>query len=112
MPNVLGDTATEPDVGTAAEFVMIVVGAADALSRMRDEEGRRLAGFLLDRLAVIRSALGRIEMRAPARLVEQRDRLRAAVRELADGVGLDEQRLSQEVALLADRLDVSEEVGR
>lgn len=112
MPNVLGDTATEPDVGTAAEFVMIVVGAADALSRMRDEEGRRLAGFLLDRLAVIRSALGRIAMRAPARLVEQRDRLRAAVRELADGVGLDEQRLSQEVALLADRLDVSEEVER
>lgn len=112
MPNILGDTAAEPDTGTAAEFVAIVVGAAEALSGMRDEEGRRLAGFLLDRLAVIQAAIGRIATRAPTRLVEQRDRLRAAVRELADGVGIDEQRLSQEVALLADRLDVSEEVER
>ena len=112
LPNVLGDTAAEPDVGGASEFVAIVVEAAEALARMRDEEGHRLAGFLLDRLAVIQSALVKIAARAPTRLVEQRDRLRAAVRELTDGVGIDEQRLSQEIALLADRLDVSEELER
>lgn len=112
MPNVLGDPVAEPEVGSASEFVAIVIEAAGALGRMRDDEGRRLAGFLLDRLAVIQDALARIAERAPARLVEQRDRLRAAVRELTDGVGIDEQRLAQEVALLADRLDVSEELER
>jgi uncharacterized protein (TIGR00255 family) len=44
--------------------------------------------------------------------VEQRDRLRAAVRDLADGVAVDDQRLAQEIAILADRLDVSEEISR
>jgi uncharacterized protein (TIGR00255 family) len=44
--------------------------------------------------------------------VEQRDRLREAIRVLADGVALDPQRVAQEVAVLADRLDVSEELDR
>jgi uncharacterized protein (TIGR00255 family) len=51
-------------------------------------------------------------VRAPARVVEQRDRLRTAVRELADGISVDEARLAQEIALLADRLDVQEELSR
>jgi uncharacterized protein (TIGR00255 family) len=44
--------------------------------------------------------------------VEQRDRLRSTIQELADGVALDEQRLAQEIAILADRLDVGEEISR
>ena len=63
-------------------------------------------------MVVIEQAVHRIDQRAPTRLVEQRDRLREAIRELADGVALDEQRLAQEVAVLADRLDVAEEVSR
>jgi len=51
-------------------------------------------------------------VRAPARLIEQRDRLRQAVQELAGGVSIDDQRLAQEIAVLADRLDVSEEISR
>ena len=61
---------------------------------------------------VVEAAVNRIAERAPVRLVEQRDRLRASVRELADGVAVDEQRIAQEVALLADRADVSEELVR
>jgi uncharacterized protein (TIGR00255 family) len=45
-------------------------------------------------------------------LVAERERLQRAVHELAEGVDLDPQRLAQEIALLADRLDVSEEVDR
>jgi uncharacterized protein (TIGR00255 family) len=61
---------------------------------------------------VIEQAVERIAARAPQRLVEQRDRLRHAVQELAAGVSVDEQRLTQEIAILADRLDVSEEISR
>lgn len=115
LPGVLVEEAEVPAVeadGSAAELVAVVEMAADALTAMRDAEGRRLAEVLRDRLAILEGAYARIAARAPARLIEQRDRLRAAVRELADGVGVDEARLAQEVAVLADRLDVSEEIDR
>ena len=113
LPGVLVEGVEAPAVeGTAAELVAVVDAAADALTAMRDAEGRRLAEVLGGRLAVMEAAYARIAARAPARLVEQRDRLRAAVRELADGVAVDDARLAQEVAVLADRLDVSEEVDR
>jgi uncharacterized protein (TIGR00255 family) len=44
--------------------------------------------------------------------VAERDRLREAVRELAGGVAVDEQRLAQEIAYLAERWDVNEELVR
>ena len=71
-----------------------------------------MAAYLDERLAVIEGALDRIAVRAPLRVTEQRDRLRNAVRELAEGVSVDETRLAQEIALLADRLDVQEELSR
>ncbi|HYL29838.1 MAG TPA: DUF1732 domain-containing protein, partial [Gemmatimonadales bacterium] len=50
--------------------------------------------------------------RAPERLVRERDRLRASVRELLDGRAVDEQRLAQEIAFIADKLDITEELVR
>jgi uncharacterized protein (TIGR00255 family) len=97
---------------TGAELVAVVDEAAQALAEMRAQEGKRLAGYLLERVQLVEDALGRIEGRAPTRLVEQRDRLRQAVKELAEGVAVDEQRLAQEIAILADRLDVAEELDR
>ena len=51
-------------------------------------------------------------MRAPARLEEQRDRLREQVRELTEQVEVDEDRLAREIAYLAERWDINEEVVR
>jgi uncharacterized protein (TIGR00255 family) len=63
-------------------------------------------------MVVVEAALRRIAARAPERVIEQRDRLRENVKVLAEGVALDEQRVAQEIAILADRLDVSEEIDR
>lgn len=112
MPEVFAAAEAVEETGTVAELIAVVEMAAVAHGAMREEEGRRLAAFLRERIEVIQGALARIATRAPQRLVEQRDRLRAAVQELAEGVALDEQRLAQEVAVLADRLDVSEELDR
>ena len=113
LPEVIvSGAAEEQDQGSAPELLAIVAQAADALTTMRQEEGARLAGALRERVATIGGALQRIEARAPGRLVEQRDRLRQSVRELLDGVAADEQRIAQEIAFLADRLDVSEEMTR
>jgi uncharacterized protein (TIGR00255 family) len=111
LPNVIASRDGEGE-GTPAQLVTIVDRAVAALDQMRTAEGARLAHYLEERLAIIEQAVARIAERAPARLVEQRDRLRAAIVELADGVALDDQRLAQEVAVLADRLDVAEEISR
>jgi uncharacterized protein (TIGR00255 family) len=113
LPDVFAVTAREdlpPEAG--AELVAIVDRAVNALLAMRTDEGARLATYLEERLRVIESALDRIAVRAPERVTEQRDRLRQAVRELTEGVAVDEHRLAQEIALLADRLDVAEELSR
>ena len=112
LPNVIAARQDEELAGNAGELVEIVERALAALDQMRTAEGARLAAYLADRLANIERAVDRIAARAPTRLVEQRDRLRNAVRELTEGVAVDEQRLAQEVAILADKLDVSEEVSR
>jgi uncharacterized protein (TIGR00255 family) len=113
MHDVFSGTAREELPAEAGpELVAVVDRAVDTLLTMRNDEGLRLATFLEERLRVIESALDRIEMRAPARVLEQRDRLRQAVRELTGGIDVDEHRLAQEIALLADRLDVAEELSR
>jgi uncharacterized protein (TIGR00255 family) len=113
MPDVLATREEEGEVpGTAAELVEIVTRAVAAMDAMRVAEGARLCTYIEERLQLIANAVERIAERAPQRLIEQRDRLRAAVQELAGGVAIDDQRLAQEVAILADRLDVSEEIAR
>ena len=112
MPEVFAAPDREDDTGAAPELLAIVESATSALGKMREQEGARLVEVLRERLAVIESALSRIAARAPDRLVEQRDRLRTAVEELAGGVAVDGQRLAQEIAIIADRLDVSEELDR
>lgn len=111
LPNVIVTSDTEIP-GTAGELVAIVDRAVTALNQMRSAEGARLKTYLEERLAIVEQAVGRIAERAPTRIVEQRDRLRAAIQELAGGVAVDEHRLAQEMAILADRLDVAEEVSR
>jgi uncharacterized protein (TIGR00255 family) len=112
MPGVLATEAPE-EIGESPAPLMAIVGqATDALIEMREREGARLQSVLLERLAEVSRRIERIATRAPARLVEERERLRASVRELTQGVDVDEARLAQEIAMLADKLDVSEEVDR
>ncbi len=112
MPDVIASPREEDESGTVTELVAIAERALEGLGRARAEEGERLAVVLRHRLELLSASLDRISARAPERLLAQRDRLRAAVRELTDGLAVDEQRLAQEIAILADRLDVSEEMDR
>lgn len=90
----------------------VMEDAARAVAAMREDEGRRLQADLEGRLAAIDTALAAIEELAPQRLAGERDRLRAAIAELSQGVGVSEERLAQEVAYLAERWDVNEELVR
>src|SRR5438093_7765339 len=95
-----------------AEVQLILDRAAQDVLAMRHREGQALAADLLGRLEAIEQQTRAVETRAPARLVAERDRLKHAVAELAAGVKVDEQRLAVEIALLADRVDITEELVR
>ena len=112
MPDVISAPREDDATGTVAELVGIVETALDALQRARADEGERLVTVLRQRLEVVEGALGRIAARAPERIVAYRDKLRENVQELATGVAVDEVRLSMEIAILADRMDVAEELDR
>lgn len=105
----VGDKApsSEQHAGILRGFAELL----DELSHARQEEGARL------RLAVDRhlGEIGRLVSRASELAAEEPrktgDRLRARLRELTDA-GLSEDRLAQEIAMIAARGDVSEELER
>jgi uncharacterized protein (TIGR00255 family) len=87
--------------------------AAAATVRMREEEGARMGADLEGRLTAMEEALDGVAERAPERLLRERDRLRAAIEALLDGRSpVDEERLAREVAHLAERWDIHEEIVR
>jgi uncharacterized protein (TIGR00255 family) len=86
--------------------------AAQAAIAMREAEGRTLRADLDARLEAINQSVEIVAARAPARLVHERERLRRAVQELAGEAGLDDDRVAREIALIADRWDISEEIVR
>src|SRR5258705_3421015 len=122
----LAFVARQPDVmattnggGAAAETAVtwtdvkpIVEQAARDVLVMREREGGALAAELTARLDALARGAETIAQRAPERLTAEHERLKRAVAELAGGVQVDAQRLALEVALLADRVDITEELVR
>lgn len=107
--------AEDPGAVRAAEKVL--EQALKALDRMRRHEGRTLEQDLLARLQEITGHLRAIRLRLPAIVQERQARLQERVNRLLESAGggkdgVDHGRVAQEVALLADRSDVSEELTR
>jgi uncharacterized protein (TIGR00255 family) len=95
-----------------AALAPVVATAANECRAARQREGAVLMRDLVERVNAIRAAADRIDAKAPARLIRERDRLAANVRMLASDRTVDEARIAQEIAIAADRLDISEELVR
>ena len=95
-----------------AVLIETVNEALGHLDEMRTTEGKALAGDLSQRIGLLRAWLGNIEERLPALADSFRERLKTRVQELSEDVGLTEDRLAIEVALMAEKGDVTEEVVR
>jgi uncharacterized protein (TIGR00255 family) len=94
------------------ELLALLAKALDGLDQMRVAEGARLRDALLGAVHAVEEATVRIE-----RLLEQErgprlQALQAKARTLLQELGLEEQRLYQELARLVDRGDVAEELQR
>ena len=83
-----------------------------SLKKMRVEEGENLQKDLAQRIDAIENHAAEIESRHPEVIKEYQEKLNERIKTLNEGVGLDETRLAQEAALLADRSDVTEEMTR
>ena len=103
----------EPEAEDIHGPLMATVRHAVSLhEEMRRREGAALLEDFLTRRSVLTRLMDQIEKRAPAVVADHAVRLRERLRHLLGDTTLDEARLLQEVALMADRSDISEEIVR
>lgn len=108
---VAGSADSDPEAEWPA--VLEALGMAlDRLATMRADEGRRLTGDLTKQAANVRELAVDARARAPRIVDEYRTRLRERLAKLLGDTEIDPTRLAQEVAILAERTDVHEELVR
>ena len=113
MPDVLVVTEAEEDRDAVTDLMLRALNAAlDQLVAMRAREGEAMKRDLSDKVDAIERITGEIEARYPETVNAYRERLRAAVKELLGDAEVDETRLLTEVALMADRSAIAEEIVR
>jgi len=116
LPNVVSTKKEEPSKDFLAAIEAAFQMAIDDLNAMRANEGAMLAGVLESLLCAIEARVPTIEGEAAAVAEEYRSRLTKRVNDMIakaeSQIDLDQGRLAQEVAYLADRADISEEIAR
>ena len=90
----------------------LVRAAAVECREARRREGAVLLAEVAGRVSALEGGAERVAALAPARLLRERDRLRTQLATLLEGRMVDETRVAQELALTADRLDITEELVR
>jgi len=102
-----------PEALSDEDVEAVLRTALSRLGSMREDEGQRLARDLESRLGAMEKELSGIRDAAPRRLVAERERLRERIQDLLGAdIQVDEERIAREVAHLADRWDIHEELVR
>ena len=114
LPMLWGDGASETDEALPARLEEGLAAALRDWNEARAGEGRALSTDLHSRILRMEEWLARIEERAPAVKEERRRQVRERLGESLQmlDVELDENRFLQEIVILCDKLDVSEELTR
>jgi uncharacterized protein (TIGR00255 family) len=113
QPDVLVRTFRAPDEEKLREMLLRCIDSAiDQANEMKEREGRTLGEDLARRLRALTASLEKVKQVAPGVPEESKAALRARLARLLEGGEVDAQRLAQEVAMLADRSDITEECVR
>lgn len=113
-----GDIFTQPEEEEGrgdAKWKLVVEAchlAVGNLMQMRKQEGEQLKHDLEERIQFIQDTLTHIETATTNRIPEIRDRLMERIKLLIEDENLDPERLELEVAVLADKMDITEEIVR
>jgi len=90
----------------------LVDRAVDALMDMKKIEGTLLYADFTERVNLIKTYLDSMKPKAPQVVQEYKVRLSERLEELANGVQIDPLRLAQEIAIMAEKIDITEEIVR
>jgi len=107
--------AGRADIDAEAAWHAIEPALAEALSQlaaMRTREGDDLRADFLTRLATLSSHAGKIALEAPARPIRQLELLQKRLRDAGLEIDISDERVLKELALYADRCDITEEITR
>jgi uncharacterized protein (TIGR00255 family) len=86
--------------------------AVASLVKMKEKEGEMLYDDFIEHLTLTEEYIKSLEVRSPQVALEYQERLKERIAELAGGVEIDEARVSQEIAILAEKSDINEETVR
>jgi uncharacterized protein (TIGR00255 family) len=108
-PGVAQDSPLDMDI-LNAHAKALLQDALDDLLEMREREGKRLADFIYQRCDQIAEIIVRIRRHRPGIIAAQREKILNRIDELK--ISPDYTRIEQELVILAQRLDVEEELDR
>jgi uncharacterized protein (TIGR00255 family) len=113
LPDLIKVEKEEYDVDEAWKVVrQVTLKALEEFNSMRKSEGTRLASDLKQRVDNLEETISEIEKLTPLNVNNYRKKLKARISELLADVVVDVQRIEQEVALMAEKCDVTEECVR
>jgi uncharacterized protein (TIGR00255 family) len=108
-------SAKENDSGSTVEWRIAKKALSEALKtldKMRSQEGQEIYNDFNKRLRKIANAVDKIEKLSAQKIIDERDNQRQKIAKLFESDELDENRIQMEIAIIANRLDVSEECVR
>jgi len=94
------------------EIIPILKRSFQEMDEMKRQEGESLAKDIQRRIEVIAQLVKEVKQQFPLRFGAYRNRFHERLRSLLEGIELDSFRFQQEVALLAERMDITEEIVR
>ena len=105
-------SADEPENLKPGIILKAVELALNQVNEMREKEGHQIQTDILNRLELLQTRIDEVGEISGKFSLEKQVQMREKISELLDGEALDETRLIQEVAFLAERADVTEEIVR
>ncbi len=116
LPGVIRPAVPDEEKAEKMRSAVVAVTqqALDNLIKMREQEGLAVAQDLKSHCETIKTVLAKICQRSPVVVVEYHDKLKDRIQKLLEGAQLqiDEEILAREVAVFAERCDISEELAR
>ena len=113
LPDAMEQSKEEADADQLkAEVSAVLDQALTEYNAMREKEGARLVEDVTYRAELIAQSVDFVEQRSPDCVEEYRQRIAARMTEILDGTELAQQRILQEAALYADKVNVTEEIVR
>lgn len=95
-----------------ASVRVVLDSALERFIAMRENEGAKMKEDILNRSQTILSLVSAVEEKSPKTVAKYRQRLEERLKEVLNGVNIDEQRILTEAAIFADKVAVAEETVR